>query len=188
MGAFMSVTAGCTIRRATPADAEILSNLATRTFFATYSATNNADDVAAYLAKTYSPALQLAEITSHEIITLIVLTDEPIAFAQLLCSSAPYCVSSPSSVELWRFYVDHAWHGQGIAGQLMRAILDEAEAIGKQSVWLGVWEHNPKAIAFYRKWSFVDVGSQTFHLGADVQTDRVMLREAQQSDSSSVAE
>ena len=58
----------------------------------------------------------------------------------------------------------------------MRAVLAEAEAAGTATVWLGVWERNPRAIAFYHKWGFVDVGTQKFHLGADVQTDRLMVR------------
>ena len=58
----------------------------------------------------------------------------------------------------------------------MQRCLDEAAARGRRTVWLGVWEHNARAIAFYRRWGFTDVGSQPFQLGADLQTDRVMSR------------
>ena len=44
-------------------------------------------------------------------------------------------------------------------------------------IWLGVWEQNPRAIAFYTKWGFVEVGAQTFRLGSDLQRDLVMARE-----------
>jgi hypothetical protein len=39
-----------------------------------------------------------------------------------------------------------------------------------------VWERNARAIAFYVKCGFRDVGSQPFLVGSDLQTDRVMAR------------
>jgi len=45
-------------------------------------------------------------------------------------------------------------------------------------VWLGVWEHNPRAIAFYRKWGFEAVGEHVFVVGTDPQRDLVMTRSA----------
>ena len=79
-------------------------------------------------------------------------------------------------VELQRFYLDHAWHGRGMAPQLMAACIDAARARGASSLWLGVWERNARAIRFYQKHGFVDIGSQVFRLGTDLQTDRVMSR------------
>jgi ribosomal protein S18 acetylase RimI-like enzyme len=72
--------------------------------------------------------------------------------------------------------VDKVHHGRGIAHQLMEAAIADAAARGAATLWLGVWEHNTRAQAFYRKFGFVDVGSHTFVLGTDVQTDRLMAR------------
>ena len=58
----------------------------------------------------------------------------------------------------------------------MRAAIDEAASSGATAVWLGVWENNSRAIAFYGKFGFVDVGSHEFLVGSDAQTDRVMVR------------
>jgi ribosomal protein S18 acetylase RimI-like enzyme len=58
----------------------------------------------------------------------------------------------------------------------MKACLDEAERAGCDLVWLGVWERNPRAIAFYHKWGFEQVGTQTFQLGDDMQSDWIMSR------------
>jgi ribosomal protein S18 acetylase RimI-like enzyme len=55
----------------------------------------------------------------------------------------------------------------------MRDVLARAEGA---TLWLGVWEENPRAIAFYAKWSFVVVGQKTFLVGDDPQTDHVMQR------------
>jgi ribosomal protein S18 acetylase RimI-like enzyme len=164
----------CTIRRAVPADAGPLADLAARTFRDTFEADNTPEDMAEHLAKSYSPARQLAEITSPDIVTLVAVCDGLAAFAQLRRGTPPACVTSSQTFELWRFYVDKGWHGRGIARQLMQAVLTEAAA---EAVWLGVWERNPRAIAFYRKVGFVDVGAHEFRLGADVQTDRIMVRD-----------
>ena len=77
-------------------------------------------------------------------------------------------------IELARFYLDATFHGHGFAQQLMAAALDEARRRSAGTVWLGVWEKNLRTTAFYRKAGFIDVGSRTFMLGSDAQTDRLM--------------
>ena len=166
----------CTIRRAVPADAVPLADLATRTFSDTFGADNTPEDMAQHLAKSYGPTQQLAEIASPKTITLLAHCDGLAAFAQLRHGPAPACVLATDPIELWRFYVDKGWHGRGIAKQLMQAVLDEAAEAGVSAIWLGVWERNPRAIAFYRKFGFEDVGAHEFRLGADLQTDRIMVR------------
>ena len=79
-------------------------------------------------------------------------------------------------MELKRLYVARAWHGQGVAQALMDAALDTARARGAQTLWLGVWERNPRAVAFYAKYGFVRVGEHTFVLGGDAQTDWLFAR------------
>ncbi len=73
-------------------------------------------------------------------------------------------------------YVNLEWHGRGIAQTLMARGLTEAAASGGQSLWLGVWERNPRARVFYGKCGFADVGEHVFLFGTDPQTDRVMAR------------
>jgi ribosomal protein S18 acetylase RimI-like enzyme len=89
---------------------------------------------------------------------------------------APPAVTGPAPLELVRFYVDRPWHGSGVARAMMSACDDEARRRGARTLWLGVWEHNPRAIRFYEKCGFVDVGSHKFVLGDDEQTDRLMAR------------
>jgi diamine N-acetyltransferase len=61
----------------------------------------------------------------------------------------------------------------------MRAVEDTARQAGARTLWLGVWERNPRAIAFYAKCGFTDVGEQAFMVGSDRQRDRVMARSLQ---------
>ena len=73
-------------------------------------------------------------------------------------------------------YAFREWHGRGIGEALMRACLDEARTAGYETIWLGVWEKNARALAFYRKWDFRAVGEHVFQLGSDAQTDILMER------------
>ena len=166
------------IRYAVAADAAALSAFAERIFRETFGPDNAPADLDLYCLQAFSPALQAAEIADTRTITLVAGGDpEPlVAFAQLRLGPVPECVSGPMPMELVRFYVDSPLHGTGLARRLMDAVVDEARTRGMRTLWLGVWEHNPRAQAFYRKTGFVDVGAQTFHLGSDVQTDRVMMR------------
>jgi ribosomal protein S18 acetylase RimI-like enzyme len=165
------------IRRATDEDAACLAAFAERTFVETFGADNSAENLAAHVAKSFGPAIQLREIRDPDMITLVAALRATLAgFAQVRRGTPPSCVIGKSPVELLRFYVDRPFHGRGIAQALMRTVDDVARAIGGRTLWLGVWERNPRAIAFYTKCGFVDVGEQTFLVGADEQTDRVMAR------------
>jgi ribosomal protein S18 acetylase RimI-like enzyme len=58
----------------------------------------------------------------------------------------------------------------------MQASVAIAQAQGKQAIWLGVWEHNQRAIQFYTAWGFEKVGEHDFQLGNDVQRDWIMQK------------
>jgi ribosomal protein S18 acetylase RimI-like enzyme len=166
-----------TIRSGVPADAAALAELAARTFRDTFGAENRPEDLALHLTSAYGELQQGRELTDPGISTLLVQSGEALAgYAQLRRGPAPACVKGESPIEVWRFYVAKEWHGQGIAQELMRCVAAEAGRIGARSMWLGVWERNERAKAFYRKCGFVDVGTQIFMVGPDAQTDRVLVR------------
>ena len=58
----------------------------------------------------------------------------------------------------------------------MAAVDTTARTLGTDALWLGVWERNPRAQAFYRTCGFAVVGTHTFVVGSDPQTDHVMAR------------
>ncbi|MBK5259984.1 MAG: GNAT family N-acetyltransferase [Thermoanaerobaculia bacterium] len=148
-----------------------LADLAIRTYNDTFAAQNRPEDMRVYLASVYGEELQRAELIDPAMITLVVEEgDAMIAFAQLKQSDA-------DSVEIWRFYVDRGRHGRGVAQQLMRDVEETSRNLGARHLWLGVWEHNPRAIAFYEKCGFRKTGSKPFLVGSDLQTDNVMRRE-----------
>jgi ribosomal protein S18 acetylase RimI-like enzyme len=159
-------------------DAASLAEFGARTFAETFGADNTAEDLRLHLSSAWSPELQAAEILDPGVDTLLARVAGVLAgFAQLRAGKAPACITTPHPVELLRFYVDKPWQGKGLAGQLMESVLHRARARGGRELWLGVWERNLKAQAFYRRHGFRQVGTQIFIVGNDPQTDHVMLRE-----------
>jgi len=168
---------GLVIRRASIADAEELARFGARTWSETFGAWNTPEDLELYLSQTYGPDLQTAELGDPSWTTLLAEEGNRLAgFAQVRTGPTPPCITGSGPIELYRFYVDSPWHGKGLARHLMSAVDEEAIRRGARTLWLGVWEHNPRAQAFYRKCGFVDVGEHIFLVGTDPQRDRVMER------------
>ena len=165
------------MRIATVADAAAVSAFGRRTFADTFAADNDPADMAVYLTEAFAPEKQVAELANPACTCLLAECDGVIAgMAYVIDGSLNDVVHGHHLVELQRFYVDTPWHGRGVAGALMESVVHTASALGGDMLWLGVWERNARAIAFYRKQGFERVGAKTFRLGADVQTDDVMAR------------
>jgi GNAT superfamily N-acetyltransferase len=164
-------------RRATLDDAAVLAAFAARVFIETFGDENNPDDLREHVESTYNVDRQSEELRDEDTATWLIEREDgtPIAYAQICRKRVPPCVSGRNPVEIYRFYVDHSAHGTGIARTLMSAAFAQAREWGAEIVWLGVWEHNPRAMAFYRKFGFADVGSIDFFVGPDRQTDRVFV-------------
>jgi ribosomal protein S18 acetylase RimI-like enzyme len=165
------------IRRATIGDAEALATFAARVFIETFGNENEPDDLRDYVEQSYGVAQQSDEIRDADTGTLLIEEGDGalVGYAQLCRKRVPPCVSGERPVEIYRFYVDRSRHGTGVAQTLMSAAFSHARDWSADVVWLGVWEHNPRAMAFYRKFGFADVGTIDFFVGPDRQTDRVFV-------------
>lgn len=165
------------IRKADVSDAKGLSLLAERTFRDAFAAMNTAEDIELHCQNSYSEAIQAGEISNQNMVTLLAEEDgRLVGFAQLRWGGAPDCVLGRLPGEIQRLYVVSDWHGKGIAQDLMSACLEKLRIRSSDTVWLGVWERNPRAIAFYKKFGFAEVGDHVFPLGSDPQRDIVMAR------------
>jgi ribosomal protein S18 acetylase RimI-like enzyme len=168
------------IRSGIESDASALAELAARTFKETFGAGTRDEDMALYLAEAYGASQQLQEILDPDITTLLIECDGDLAgYAMLRSGTTPDCVTGESPLELWRFYIASGWHGRGLAQSLMQRVELEAQHRGGRTIWLGVWENNARAKAFYYKCGFTDVGSHVFVVGTDPQIDRIMVRQLQ---------
>jgi len=173
----MTHTSGLTIRRGTLADVDLLSEFGASTFSDTFAADNTPEDLAEYLATSFNVAQQTAELEDPACTFLIAEVDGQAAGYAMLHDGEPEKgVEGANPIELVRLYVSRDWLGRGIGEQLMRACVDEARQAGHETLWLGVWERNARAQAFYRKWNFRTVGEHMFQLGSDLQRDLLMER------------
>ena len=165
------------IRKALRSDAARLADLAESSFRDAFGAANAPEDMDLHSRKSFGESIQAQEIVSPHMLTLLSEDGERlVGFAQLRWGTTPSCVVADSPGEIQRLYVARDWHGKGVAQDLMNASIDRIRERGSDLVWLGVWERNPRAISFYRKNGFVEVGSHVFRLGNDPQRDIIMAR------------
>jgi ribosomal protein S18 acetylase RimI-like enzyme len=163
------------VREACPADATMLAQIGARTFIQAFGAANTPEDLADYIKSSFSRDIQAEELAREDTLFLVASwNDRTAGYAKLRMADSPAFLTATNPVELERFYVDEKWHGKGVSHVLMRDLVARSVSRGHDVIWLGVWERNDRAIAFYCKWGFEIVGKKEFRLGSDVQSDFVM--------------
>ena len=168
-----------TLRRITLKDVPALSLIAKKTFYDTFTGTCTPADMDNFLNKFYNENTLATEVEDRvmeyffaeiegEIVGYILFSNGREDFAEIQGSTA---------LELKRLYVVEAFHGKGIAQQMMQFFLDHAKSQGYDSVFLGVWEHNLRAQKFYHKYGFVKSShTHDFPIGDTPQTDVYMWK------------
>ncbi|MCC2548280.1 GNAT family N-acetyltransferase [Hymenobacter sp. BT175] len=162
------------------ATAAQLSELGRQTFHDAFAADNRPEDMAEYLQATFSEHQQLAELEAGNTIFLLAhMQQELIGYAKLSFGSRLGLEPGKSEqgrMEIERLYVLQDWVGTGLGATLMRRALEEARLKACHTVVLGVWERNQRAIDFYRRFGFRQIGQHEFRVGQDVQTDLIMRK------------
>jgi GNAT superfamily N-acetyltransferase len=135
--------------------------------------------MAAYLSEAFNTEQQARELADPASRFLIVeAAGQTAGYAHVKFGEAPAAIEGRRPMEIARLYARQHWLGKGVGARLMEACLHEAMRAGCDVVWLGVWERNTRAIAFYRRWGFVEAGTHMFRLGEDLQRDLLMARDA----------
>ena len=168
------------IRQATPDDAQPLTDLAYTTFWDAFAhhPKNAPDDLNHYMRQAFNLEQIAAELADKQSIFLIAdIENKPAGYAKLIIESTEEGITAERPVELSRLYSHQEYLGKGVGQNLMDACFEFATANGHDVMWLGVWEYNPRAQAFYTKNGFREVGKHTFLLGSDPQTDLLMQKE-----------
>ena len=101
----------------------------------------------------------------------------PAGFLQLRLGHREPWVTGQHPVELQRIYVLRALQARGLGAALMRTALDQARSWGADFLWLGVWEHNEKAQAFYARHGFHEAGDHVFRIGQQIDRDLILIKE-----------
>jgi ribosomal protein S18 acetylase RimI-like enzyme len=157
-------------------DALRLSKLAANLFHQAYVGSMSSDILESYIVGDFSMTRQQAELSDPNITTLLVeIEDVLVGYAQLRLKPIPVAIDFDISTELWRIYVDRSCHGLGIGRQLLSRLGKIAREMLHDQIWLGVWEQNPKAISFYKKLGFKEIGNQEFHIGTEIHNDLVFI-------------
>lgn len=168
------------IRLATVNDAKLLTDLAYTTFWDAFAdhPKNAPDDLAVYMQQAFSEEQITAELADAKSIFLLAEVDGKLAgYAKLIVESTEDGITAQNPIELSRLYSHQKYLGKGVGQGLMNKGFELAKSNKHDVMWLGVWEYNARAQAFYTKNGFREVGKHTFQLGTDPQTDLLMQKE-----------
>lgn len=159
-------------------DIKKLQTIAKQTFTETFGSQNTAEDLAKFLNEEYDFNKLKSEVADPEsFYYFCYFNDEIAGYLKLNIGSAQTESDYPEALEIQRIYVLQKYQGQKMGLSMMQHAIEVAKKIKKSQVWLGVWEKNLKAQAFYQKSGFKKVGSHDFILGDDIQTDYILVKE-----------
>jgi ribosomal protein S18 acetylase RimI-like enzyme len=166
-----------TIRELTEADIPQLRDLAIRIFRATFTSQNSPENLEAFLNRDYSTESFKKEFAQPGSQYFFISDDDKtVGYLRLRNNPEVDHILGPNTTEIHRLYVDPAYHGKKVGDQLMQFALDVANNRNNDWVWLGVWEHNPRAIRFYEKWGFERFSEHEFFMGNEKQTDWLLRK------------
>ncbi|MNK01086.1 Protease synthase and sporulation negative regulatory protein PAI 1 [compost metagenome] len=165
------------IKRASLEDIKTIQFIGKETFFETFAESNTEEDMKKYLEDNFSEEKVKSELNNPDSEFFIAFEDNfPIGYLKLNDGNAQTESQEENSIEIERIYVKSAYYGKKIGQLLYDKALQVARDKNKSSIWLGVWEENPRAIRFYEKNGFVAFGKHIFKMGDDEQTDIMMQK------------
>lgn len=159
-------------------DIAILRRLSIDTFEPAFASGNTRANMDAYMGQAFSEEQLGSELQNPESQWFFAAVDSiPAGYLKLNFGPAQTELQAPNALEIERIYVLPEYYRAGVGQRLLDHALHLARQKGLVYVWLGVWEHNPRAIRFYEKNGFVRFGEHPFTMGDEVQTDWLMRRE-----------
>lgn len=161
----------------TVSDVSILRGIARDTFIETFSEANKAEDIDRYLAKNFSEDQLARELSNpNSFFYVAEVNGHIVGYLKLNTAHAQTEPQAADALEIERIYVLGSYHGGGVGQALYHHAMSVAEDRKASYVWLGVWEHNHRALRFYEKNGFIAFGTHIFQLGNDQQTDILMKK------------
>ena len=158
-------------------DVETLLPLAAQTFSDAFAAMNTPETMDAYLAEAFTRDKFLDELSHpHSQFYFLRVDGDLAGYLKLNDTKAQSDLQDPQALEIERIYVHRDFQGQGLGRVLIEFALQKALEMGKTSAWLGVWQKNLSAIAFYQRMGFKIVGEHSFRMGEELQSDWVMRK------------
>ena len=165
------------IRKVEIADVGVFSQVAKQTFRETFAHDNTEEQLQEYFEEAYSLRVLSAELENPESATYFIIHEKEIAgFLKVNWGNAQTEKELENAFEIQRLYVLQAYQGFGLGKQLFEFALELAENNGFSWAWLGVWEHNTKAQAFYNRYGFEKFSQHSFLVGQKVDTDWLLKK------------
>lgn len=157
------------------ADLEMLQLIAKQTFSEAFSDSNSAENMQQYLNEGFTTQKLTAELNNpNSIFYFAKANDKVVGYLKLNFGDAQTDLKDPKALEIERIYVTKDFYGKKIGQLFYNKALQIAIEKSVEYIWLGVWEHNQRAISFYQKNGFVEFDTHDFWLGDDKQTDKLM--------------
>lgn len=158
-------------------DLGLLQEVGIETYRDTFKDHNSPEIMTAYLDKAFDLKQLEKELTNPSSeFYLIYSNEEPAGYLKVNVDDAQTEAMGADSLEVERLYIRRKFHKQGLGKHLMNKAIEIATERGKTKIWLGVWENNENALAFYTKLGFVQTGAHSFYMGDDEQLDYIMTK------------
>jgi ribosomal protein S18 acetylase RimI-like enzyme len=159
-------------------DVKALQEISIQTFTETFADQNSESDMQKYISENLCLDQLSKELRSKDsAFYFLKLNSQIIGYLKLNTGESQTELKNNISLEIERIYVKQVFHGKHLGKQLLQKAIEIAKKYNYQYIWLAVWEHNLKAIAFYTKNKFVEFDKHTFKLGNDLQIDIMMKLE-----------
>ncbi|MDD9270462.1 GNAT family N-acetyltransferase [Paenibacillus sp. GCM10023248] len=165
------------IKECTLEDSSKLQEISYETFNQTFKDQNSPENMKAYLDKAFN-LKQLEKELSNPFSQFFLVYDhhELAGYLKVNTHDAQSEEMGEESLEIERIYVRSSFQSRGLGKYLYNKAMEIAKKLDKRIIWLGVWEKNENAIAFYKKMGFVQTGTHSFYMGEEEQTDFIMTK------------
>lgn len=158
-------------------DLAVLLHIAKNTFYRSYSHLNTPENMTDYMSKAFHFDQIQKELTDPDSsFYFLKKNKEILGYFKINENAAQNEFQTKDLLEVERIYVLEAYQRKGYGRKMLNKILEMAQEKSKSRVWLGVWENNPKAIAFYQSLGFKHVGDHPFYFGDEAQVDWIMAK------------
>jgi len=166
------------LKKGTLADLKTLQEISFETFSDTFAKQNSPENMKAYLDHAYTDKKLINELqTPHSTFFFLYKNKELAGYLKINTDDAQTEAIANNALEIERLYIRMSHKRQGLGRYLIDQAIQMALEQGKDMVWLGVWEHNQPARAFYQTMGFVRQGQHSFFMGEDQQTDFIMVKQ-----------
>lgn len=164
------------VKKCTLADLHILQELSYETFNDTFKNQNSPDNMQAYLERAFN-LNQLEKELSNQFsqFFFVFLNQELAGYLKVNTNGAQTEEMGEESLEIERIYIKKTFQKHGLGKYLLNKAMEIAIERRVKKLWLGVWDKNENAIAFYKKMGFVQTGAHSFYMGDEEQTDFIMI-------------